>query len=216
MKLITLLAMTCFCVAPLTAAQTVSYNFDTVTELNVDSPSGSAPWATAAFTDLGLNQVEMLITLDLTNLEFISSMSFNLDPSLNSKSLRFSNPITVGQFSLPSIDRYTNGVGAGQGTRFDFGFDFSTSNSGGGSRRFNGTDSLRYLLTYSGTGTFNSASFNFPDATGRNTVMAHVQNIGECGTSAWITNGSSPTIPEPSVALLLGAFGFIILLRRRK
>lgn len=213
MKLTKLFVMLCFLAAPLSAAQTLSYNLDTVTELNVDAPSGVAPWATVAFNDLGLNQVEFLLTVDLTGDEFMSAFSFNLDPALNQSSLTFSNSITVGQFSLPSITKSKNGVNEGQGTQFDFGFDFSTSNASSGSRRFNNTDSLRYVMTYTGSGVFSSQSFNYLDASGKNGVIAHVQGIGECDTSAWITGES---IPEPQPAMLLGAFGIIALLHRRK
>lgn len=214
MKLTKLFVMLCFLAAPLSAAQTLSYNLDAVTEVNVDAPTGTAPWATVAFNDLGLNQVEFLLTLDLTGDEFMSGFSFNLDPALSVNSLTFSNTATVGAFTLPSITRSTNGVNEGQGMKFDFGVDFSTSNASSGSRRFNNTDSLRYVMSYTGSGTFNSQSFKYLDATGTNYVIAHVQGIGECDTSAWITG--TPSIPEPQPAMLLGAFGIIALLRRRK
>ena len=216
MKLTKLLAMMLFVASPLSAAQTLTFNFDTVTESNVDAPSGSGPWATAKFTNLGLNQVEFLLTLNLVGDEFVSDFSFNLNPALDVTDLDFTDVATVGQFILPSITRVTNGVNEGQGTRFDFGFDFTTSNSSGGSRRFNETDSLSYIMTYTGSGTFNSSSFNYIDATNKRKAIAHIQSIGECDTSAWISPRNSNTIPEPRAALMLGAFGFITLLRRRK
>lgn len=216
MKLTKLFAMMFFVATPLSAAQTLSFNLDTVTESNVVSPEGNAPWVTTTMNDLGLNQVELLITLNLIGDEFMSNLSLNINPALLVNDITFSGVSTVGQFSLPTITQSTNGVNGGQATRFDLGFDFSTSNASNGSRRFNNTDTLRYVMTYSGAGSFTSQSLNYFDDTDTNTVIAHIQGIGCDATSAWITGGPPENIPEPRAAMLLGSFGLITLLRRRK
>lgn len=199
-------------------AQSFTLQLDTVTELNVAPPSRNSPWLSATFSDLGVNRVRLEITADLFQDEFISMFALNVDPTLNLNSLTFSNVGTEGSFLLPTISKSVNGINGGQGTRFDVGFEFSTSNSSGGSRRFNGDDSVTYNIFYSGVGSFDSVSFDFLDKTSTNYTIAHVQSIGRKDTSAWITTPTEPcipTIPEPS-ALLLSALGTLTLLRRRK
>lgn len=205
--------MFCVTASPLSAAQTLSFKLNTVAGVNVTPPAGDAPWATVTFTDHGPNQVGLLLTLDLTGNEFMSRFSFNLDPSMAANSLVFSDVSTVGAFTLPAITLSNDTVKAGQGTRFDVGFDFNVSNSSNGSRRFNETDSLYFIMTYDGSDLFNANSFNYLDATSKNNVIGHIQGIGYDDTSAWLTNTS---IPEPQPALLIGVFGLITLLRRRK
>jgi hypothetical protein len=194
-------------------AQSFTYQLNTITELNVSPPSGNSPWLSAAFTDVGVNHVRLELTANMIDDEFISMFGLNVDPGININSLTFSNVDTEGTFSLPTISKSMDRISGGQGTRFDVGFDFSTSNSSGGSRRFNQNDSVTYDILYSGSGTFNSDSFDFLDKTGSRYTIAHVQSIGECNTSAWIT---TPTVPEPSSAALLGLVGTLVLCRRRK
>lgn len=183
---------------------TTSYQLNTIT--SGATPLTPAPWATFTFTDVGLNQVKLDITSSLTNGEFFSKMALNVNPGLTvtDSNLVFAFLSQTGSFDLPTINiDYDNvNVGAGGGS-YDISMDFETSSANGGSRRFNESDNVSYLMTYTGQGTFNSNLFA-PD-----TASAHIQAIGN--DSAWTVT----SIPEPS-ATLLGGLGVLALLRRKR
>lgn len=196
------------------AATTLTYNFNTTLGVGVQSPSGSAPWLTASFTDVKPNQVLLVIQNNLLEDEFVSKLMFNLDGNLFSNSdFTFSSTSTSGSFDLPTVITNIDSINGGVGSTFDVSLDFSTSNAGGGSKRFNQVDSVTYLITYSGAAPFSANTFDAIDKSSQVNTTAHVLSIGTDNTSAWVI--PTTQIPEPAAALL-GAFGFLALLRRRR
>jgi len=189
------------------AATTLTLNYNTVTEVGVASPVGVAPWLTATFTSVDSNTVTLKIDAKLSGSEFISKIGFNTVSGVSFSNLSFTATTSGGSFTTPSVISDFNG---GQGTNFTFGLNFT---QGPPSARFNGNDSITYTIDYSGPGTFNPEIFNVLDEKRGLVSIAHVQSIGTQSSSAWISPGA--VIPEPSAALL-GAVGFIALLRRRR
>lgn len=212
MKLTTLLLSSVLLASTAFGATTLTFSFDSVTEVGVLAPSGTAPWATATFTQLTPTAVSMVLSSNLSGSEFFSKFAFNLNPTLDLSHLTVVNTSSSGSFALPSVTLGVNSQGGGQGTRFDIAFNFNTSNSGGGVKRFNFNDSVAYTFTYNGSGDFTLDSFNVLDASGQQYVIAHAQGLCSSSASAWISN---TTVPEPKAALL-GALGLITLLRRRR
>lgn len=188
------------------SATTLTLNYNTVTEVGVVSPVGVAPWLTATFASVDANTVTLTLNANLTGSEFVSKVGFNLG-GVSFNDLVFTPTTLNGSYTTPTLIQDFNG---GNGTAFAFGLTFV---QGPPSARFNADDSLLYTISYTGPGTFNPEIFNVLDESNSVISIAHVQSIGTEATSAWISPGA--VIPEPSAALL-GAVGFIALLRRRR
>lgn len=170
------------------------------------SPAGPAPWMTATIDDFG-SQGSVKLTLANSNLvgdEFVSEWSFNLDPSLDPKQLKFKDLVTTGSLTSPTIEIAQNGLKADGNGKYSFRFDFSTD--GKAESRFGAGESLS-ITTY-GISTLTANSFNFlskpTGGHGPFVTAAHVQGIcGSNGTgSGWVT------VPEPS-SLVLGVLGLL-------
>ena len=188
------------------AATTLTLNYNTVTEVGVLTPVGTAPWLTATFTSVDTNTVSLKLDANLTGSEFVSKIGFNVAPGISFADLAFSVTATDGAFTAPSVSAPFRG---GNGTNFAFGVSFSVAPP---ATRFDLTDSVTYSITYSGVNTFNPEVFNVLDASDKVLSIAHVQSIGTEATSAWVSPGA---IPEPKAAVL-GALGILALLRRRR
>lgn len=197
------------------ATQTLRYDFDYIVGIGVVPPTTNSfvaePWAYATFTNSTLNQVKINITSNLVGDEFISSVSFNIDPILKLEKLIFTNTSTQGQFSIPQITADMNKINAGAGTRLDLEFIFNKRAND--SNRFDLSDSISYIIDYTGNELMTCESFNFIDNTNKYNAIAHVQSIGTENTSAWIGNSQ---IPEPHSAIMFGSLSLLTLLRRRK
>ena len=179
---------------------------------NGAAPNGSAPWLTTTLQDVG-GGVQLTLQGHLTGGNFIDGQAgtgngwlFNLDPSLDLTKLVFSSP-TVGSGSFAAT--ITTGVNAfkadGDGS-YDIQFAWPDP-----AQRFDDSDSLVYIIAYTGVGTFNAASFNFlsnpePGTGQRFLSAAHIQGItgNPDASSGWISPGSTP-VPEPATMLLLGS-----------
>lgn len=195
-----------------TAATTLTYNFNTTLGVGVQSPTSTAPWISTSFTDVNPNQVMLVIHSNLNASEYLSKLAFNLDgDSFAPNNFVFTSISTSGYFDLPLVTVDLNSINCGNGSVCDLSFDFSSSNAQSGAKRFNQVDHVSYMINYFGLTPFSAASFDALDKSGQFKAIAHVQSIGTGNTSAWIT----PQIPEPSAALL-GVFGLITLLRRKR
>lgn len=192
------------------SAAVVSYPLGFVFDGTVP-PAAPAPWATLSFNDGG-GTGSVLLTVTTAGLsagEFISSLSLNLDPTLNPASLTFTPGAAAG-FTLPSVSAAANGHSADGGGLFDVEFNFA---SGPPAARFSGGDT--YTVTIAGIPTLTASSFGFvsslPAPSGQQLVAAHVQSIAVPGgtASAWIT------VPEPTSLLALAGLGAMALRRRR-
>jgi len=172
------------------------------------APFGSAPWLRAIFDDGGSSgSVDLTFSsLSLTGGEFVSQVSFNLNPALDPESLVFSSPTVInGVYGTPSIDVGSHGA-AGSGN-YDFKIDFDIAPP---PDRFNALDSVRYTIT--GIPNLTATDFDFTSTGGGNgayTSAAHVQGVGpNSNLSGWVGN-----IPEPASLSLLALMP--LLLRRR-
>lgn len=192
------------------------------------TPSGTSPWLTLTFTDAANpDEVELLIQANLQSAsEFVSDLVFNGPASVN-----FQRIDGAGDFADPAISGSADGVSLAPLAGFDYGLAFATSNKGGGSLRFNGTDSLTYLLTCNGCD-----ETDFAVATSASWYAAmHVQGIaGPVGSGKWGDStyeeevslddpeeGGSfaphdTPVPEPASLLLMGAAGAGLAARLRR
>jgi len=210
-------AIAVFAVASAGANVKADLMFDVATPINGDIPQGTLQ---AAFADKGAGIVDLTMTSNLTgSSEFIGDWGFNftlnvskLKVTLLSSTGTVSSKDTVatafnGTFNPPSVGNF-NLVWAAN--------DHS----------FGPSSSITYQLTYSGSGTFNSSTF---DATSTGSTggplysAAKIQGIpgadsGELGNNSGPTLTTESVAPEPSTLAIagLGALGFLAYgLRRR-
>ena len=185
-----------------------------------DTPASTPPWLTATFADSPAGVVLTLTASLEAPTEFITTVKFNLDPSLNAALLNYTGASSPNS-AFPSISGSNNGI-PGQGLTFDWELGFQTS---AGAGRFAGTDVFQALLLYNTSPSVLSASdFDFlSGAQGENTPrysLAHVQGIAPNG-SGWVfgdPGGGPPAgVPEPGTLALLGMalIGFVAASRRR-
>jgi hypothetical protein len=195
------------------AASAATITIELTTEFSgADSPEGTL---TATFEDIGAGLVELTMTSNLINSEFVSEWSFNLDPALDATAL------TVGYSSgvmAQDVDLGTDAFKAdGVGGFYDILFQFFTAPP---SARFGAGDTSVYTLSLAG---LTANSFNQPSVGGLNYASAaHVQGIGTNGQgSGWIggvpdegdNEPELPEVPEPTSFALLG-FGGLLLVSR--
>ena len=180
------------------------------------APAGSAPWATATFTQNGTNMVRLTLQSNLSGTEFLSNVLFNLDPAQSGVSGALNSGLSMGVFAAPDIDIGQNQYSAGGGAQYDIRLAFATAPPG---MRFGGTD--KAVIDFTGTG-LTESDFNFFAVPGGGGLTfraaAHVQGIGPSGSdSGWIGDGPIIPLPPaayPGAACLLGVAG-VSLARRR-
>lgn len=194
------------------AQAAVVYDFNT--EFSGGTPpSGPAPWLTATFTDTSTpGQVELTIsTAGLTSGEKISGVYFNLDPTLDVNDLAFTSlkggSGTIGDSSLQLGENQFMADGDG---KYDILLSYPT-NTG----TLSGGDTSSFDITYSGSGTFDAASFDFlsfpAGGHGPFYAAAHVLDTSASGGSGWIAPVTPVPLPPSLPLLAAGVFGFAAL-----
>lgn len=175
------------------------------------NPVGKPAWVDASFTDLSAGTVQLEISAtDLTDGEFLSSMFFNLDPSLNPSKLKFTYVSGSGGFTLPTISKGANAFKADNEGKYDVYFAFSQRSGS----EFTGSDYVIYDITSSAY-TLTASDFDFLStaAGGCSGLLAaaEISDIpGVCNNSGdgWIAPKQVTPTPEPRpVALLAVAAG---------
>lgn len=194
------------------AQASVVYDFDTEFSGGT-APSGPAPWITATFSDTSTpGQVKLSITTaGLTSSEKISGVYFNLDPTLVPNDLSFASlnggPGTVNDSSLQVGENQFMADGDG---KYDILLSYPTSGV-----TFSGGDTSSFDITYTGSGTFDAASFyflSFPaGGHGPFHAAAHVLNTSASGGSDWVAPVSPVPLPSSLPLLAAGLFGFAAL-----
>lgn len=187
-------------------------------------PAGTGPWGTATFDDVGVNQVQLTMALNLQAAgEFISKWYFNIDPAFDLSQMLVS--FQSGQ-AANSVTFNQDGINVPGSGDADIRFRFATANN---SNRFNGTETSVYLFTNNGPGTLTSDSFDYVFSHARNkpTFLSafHAQGL-LCDRSVHVggleSHGgvTSTPVPEPSSMVLaglgLGGLGLMGLARRRR
>lgn len=207
------------------SADTVTYNFGSVS--SGGTPSGTAPWVQATFTDAGMPANTVQLTLNGANLsgsEFVSCWYFNLDPSLNAAALTFTATGSTGSFTIPTVQTGTDAFKAGPDGKFDVLLGFSTA--GDSSSRFTSGDSLTFDI--SGITGLTANDFDTlstcAGGSGLYSSAVHIQSI-DGGDSAWVNPISTLVqndsvdrqVPDHSTTVaLLGASLLVIEGMRRK
>jgi hypothetical protein len=167
-------------------------------------PEGAGPWLKATFDDFGGTGTVRLTmeAIGLTDQEFVSEWSFNLDPALDPTTLSFAgvNTAAVGATTISTgVDAFqADGDGS-----FDIMFDFPPP-PGTFASKFTAGELVSYDITLAGI-TANSFDFGSAPGGGAGTykTAAHVQGIGpDDSQSGWV--GDCLPTPEPTSMLLLG------------
>jgi len=126
----------------LSSATGILYQFNTPFPTD-PSPAGATPLLTADFENVN-NGVSLTISAaGLTGSEFASEVYFNLAASLNPSSLTFTQTVSTGAFSTPTIDHASqNNYKADGDGKYDFRFNFGTASG----TTFSSGDSITYLI----------------------------------------------------------------------
>jgi len=169
-------------------------------------PAGPPPWLRATFDDAanpGFVRLTMS-ALGLTDVEFVSEWSFNLDTALDPTQLTFA-AVGINPAVPNSIDTGVDAFQADGDGKYDILFDFPTANS---PDRFTAGETVIYDID--GIVGLTANSFNFLSAPagghGPFFAAAHVQGIGPEGEdSGWVAPGGGAPVPEPATMLLLGS-----------
>lgn len=179
-------------------AATLTFDFNNIVTSS-GTPAGSAPWASAVFSDVGVDTVNMTLTNMASDPdEFLARLRLNVHASVAAVGASvLADP--NGAFNAFSFltDSFTDA-----GSDYDIDLDFKTSM---GNRLLTG-DFITVQFTGSG---LDAMDFNSLSSRGEpQLALLHLQGI-DGGGSAKL----SP-VPEPATALL--AIALAPLLRRRK
>jgi hypothetical protein len=179
-----------------------------------DQPLGSV---LVDFTNAGANAVDLTITSQLVNLEFLGALYLNLNPAYDPNDLNFALTGSTGTFGSPTISTGTDAFKADGDGLYDILVDFNIAPPGD---RFNDTDSVTFTLT--GITGLVEGDFNFLSAPsgghGPFLAAAHIQGVGPNGEgSGWIAPGNGAPVPDggATVMLLGTALACLGALRRR-
>ena len=184
------------------------------------APLNPGPWLTFTTTATGTpNQVLIgFEATNLTGLEFVSELFFNVDPSLDLTKLSFSVPTTSGEFGLVELAKEANGFKADGDGSYDIRLAFENSLGSDLTQRFTQGDKVTYTASYDGGGSFSPASFNYFSESGGGSgasflAAAHLQATPDGGGgSAWVG-----AVPEPSPAIYtLVATGMCLVFSRKR
>ena len=198
-------------------AATVTFNY--TESYGAAAPDGPAPYATATFTDTGVDEVTLTMTVaDTVGLADVTLMFFNLDPTMDATSLSFAyvsgdGPTEANTNILTGEDAYR----AGSDGFYDIVFDFPPP-PGGQDNRFNAGEEVIYTITGAG---LTAESFNYfatpgpsEDNPGPYLSVARFQNTGPDGENSDFVGA----VPVPAAVWLFGSglLGLVGIARRRR
>ncbi|MFN0315413.1 MAG: hypothetical protein ACKVQA_10285 [Burkholderiales bacterium] len=211
-------AVVAICLGALTlpGAQAATLTLEFSSVFSGIGPGGSAPWVTAAFTDVAGGVRLDIQAIGISAPEGLHSVYFNLDPALVATSVNFA---PLGG-KLATVSRGEDKYKADGDGKYDFFLEFGT-----GVAAMQGGEFSRYLL--SGPLGLTVASFNFlsQPAGGHGPFLAasHIQGTGAGGgDSGWVSasaTGGGPVsqVPLPAaLGLLASALGAMLVRFRRK
>ncbi len=180
------------------------------------NPSGSAPWLTAEFKDIGTDLVQLTMTAtNLVSSEDVKQWGFNINPTLEASlaSLTFAH---ISGVTAASINKGADGSNEGPSHDYDFQFNWG---SGSNSVFVAGVTSVYNL---SGIAGLTANSFDFASEGGSPSFYsaAHIQQIPVTSgaNSAWIGSSGPSPVPEPtSVGLFLAgaALAGVVFAKKR-
>ena len=205
-------ALVLLCCTATAARASIIYDFNTEFSGGT-APSGPAPWIVATFSDTSTpGQVQLTVTTSgLASSTKISGLYFNLDPSLSPNDLKFQSLNGApGTISDSSLQLKENGFMADGDGKYDILLSYPTSGT-----TFHGDDTSSFDITYSGSGTFDAASFyflSFPaGGHGPFYAAAHVLDTSSTGGSGWVAPVAPVPLPPSLPLLATGLFGFVAL-----
>ena len=199
------------------AARADSLTLNLGTSLNGTAPTGTAPWATMTFTSTTAGTVDLSISNNMPEAEFIPVLVFNTTvPSANLSNISISQTPTGPQNDGVTIGTGLTGDPSIQAGNFNIQLDWATANN---SNRFKGGKTVDFTITDT-VDKITAASF---DAVSTGTpggyyAAAKVQGIP--GSKSGTIVAPTATVPEPSSGVLglLGLAGAssLVWYRRRK
>ncbi len=170
------------------------------------APDGAGPYLRATFEDVPGGVELTLTSLLIGSTEFVDEWYFNLDPALDPTLL--SVAYDSGGPAATSVMQAVDSFKADGDGLYDLRFDFANAPP---TSRFNGSDSVSYLITSSES--ISAASFDYlslPDGgNGPFVTAAHVLGTGNGDDSGWIT------VPEPATVGML-SIGLVLFAARRR
>jgi hypothetical protein len=197
--------------------------FNLNTTLSGDTvPNGST--LSAVITDIGTDEVS--IKMDASNLsaigpQFISNWGFNIDPTLSFTSSNLTvvgSPVLTGGVSAAdniTIGNDNSAFNPPSAGSFDVVFQWT-----GNDHTFQHGATVTYTLKYTGSGTFDAASFNFATTDGDKAyTLTKVQGFGNGLSGELGQNIPGSFVPEPSSFVLAGIAAFVglgVLARRSR
>lgn len=193
-------------------AATVTFNY--TDSFGAVTPDGPAPYATATFTDTGVDEVTLTMTVaDTVGLADVTLMFFNLDPSMDATALSFTFVGGDGPEAV-NILTGTDAFKADGDGLYDILFDFPPP-PGQQAGRFNAGEEVVYTITGSG---LTADDFNFfatPDGVqGPYLSVARFQDTGPSQEgSDWVG-----AVPVPAAVWLFGSglLGLVGVARRKR
>ena len=186
-------------------ANAASFSIDFNSVYTGATPLGGSPWATATFTDVSLDTVDLTVSHNASSAagQFVSLLRFNVDPVVG----------TIAGSALSGKTATFGSVSAGSatdaGTTFDFAVNFNTSNAGGGAQRLLAGDSVTIRLTGTGLTAMNFDALSSGGTEVR--ALMHIQGI-DGGLSSKVTEA----VPEPASMVILGGAAMAAFARKRR
>jgi hypothetical protein len=185
-------------------AATLTFDFNTV--VSSDTPGGTAPWASAVFTDVAANTVDLVVTHNSGSQagQFISLLRLNVDASVTGVSAN-----AIGG-KVATFDGASFGQATDAGRTFDFSIDFKTTNAGSGASRLLPGDSITIRLTGTGLDALDFDEFSTGGSPLR--ALMHVQNTPGQAGSGKVTE----SVPEPATMLVLSGIAALVAARKKR